>query len=146
MRCPECNKFVAYDTDVDPEVDIRVEDDGMVDGSVTITNNCEGCGCELKSAEFEVAIDFSEAVAKHKAICPDQALRHSFDVEFDCSREDRTQRTDRHGRPIKSSRYMRTYYGARASVELSCSCGESVDGGTADWADECQASSMKELV
>ena len=45
MRCPDCNKFVAFDTDVDPEVSVSVENDGSITGNVRIVNNCAECGC-----------------------------------------------------------------------------------------------------
>jgi len=40
-------------------------------------------------------------------------------------------------------RYAKHYYGASASIEVSCSCGEKA---SRDWGDEIQSSSMDELV
>lgn len=44
MRCPDCNKFVSFDTDVEPDVSLDVADDGGVSGSCRIVNACADCG------------------------------------------------------------------------------------------------------
>jgi hypothetical protein len=36
MLCPSCNKFAAYDTSIDPELDLEVGDDGVVTGTSRI--------------------------------------------------------------------------------------------------------------
>lgn len=65
MRCPDCNKFVAYDTEQEPEV--GDEDVTGSDGLYTVTAevrrvlSCAECGTELKDLSFslsaEVAVD-----------------------------------------------------------------------------------------
>lgn len=59
------------------------------------------------------------------------------------SRIDRIQTHDRHGRPIKSSRYMRRYYGARVEITLACACGETFSGSGES---ETTGSSMESLI
>ena len=45
-RCPDCNKFVGFDTDTDPEVEVGEIDteSGTVEATVRIVNNCAECG------------------------------------------------------------------------------------------------------
>lgn len=58
MRCPDCNKFVPYDTEVDPEESGDVEFDGETfRATFTRTLTCGECGSELKSAEIEIEVD-----------------------------------------------------------------------------------------
>jgi len=67
-----------------------------------------------------------------------------FEVEVDeVELTSRTQTTDKHGKPIKNRRYMRTFYGFQLSYSVKCSCGEEVASGTIE--DETQASGMDEL-
>jgi hypothetical protein len=140
MRCPDCNKFVGFDADTEPEVDVRVDDDGMVSGSVRITNNCTECGQELKQAEFEVDIDFTDEVRKHKVARPNEP--HALDVELNASRTDWMQTKDRRGNTIKSYRYMKHMYGAEGAVVLTCSCMEEPLA-SQDWGDAVSGSGME---
>jgi DnaJ-class molecular chaperone len=62
MRCPQCNKFVSFDTDAEPE-----EESTDVDGTdFTATYRrvlmCAECGDELKEASIELTHDFDDAI------------------------------------------------------------------------------------
>lgn len=137
MRCPDCCKFVSFD---EPEVEAGLEaDDGTVHGSVRVVLKCAECGSELKETQTDVDQSFSHE-------CPKAGKdgEAEFEIEGD-SIEDmqRTQTNDRHGRPIKSSRYMKTFYGFSGICTVRCcQCDEeievSIDG-------ECQASGFGEL-
>lgn len=133
MRCPDCNKFVSYD---EPQCEIgSVEiDDETVRANVTVQLNCQDCGSTLKDAEIE-----AEAAVGHE--CKPEAERgkdwepdadfkkddDQYEVESDGDAEgtNRMETKDRHGKPIKSSRYMKSFYGFTLESEIKCrKCGE----------------------
>lgn len=137
MRCPDCNKFVAYD-DAEPEVQsLEVNDDGAVTASVTRTLTCAECGTELKSAEIELNGEPTDEVAAHLKTAGEHELA------IDETGVEATSRSDSPGRP---ARYQRTYYGVELSYRVTCTTcgGEWSDEGTLS--DDVQASSMDELV
>lgn len=127
MRCPDCNKFVSYD---EPQADVQsVEIDGdSVRANVSVQLNCQECGSTLKDAEIE-----DERSIDHK--CAELATSDSdfkegdeqYEIENDGDAEgtSRIQSTDRHGKPIKSARYMKSFYGFTLETEVKClKCGE----------------------
>lgn len=141
-KCPNCPQFTSKDTDVDPEIDARVDDDGAVNVSVRLVNSCSECGDELEESNLEIEIDLSAEIRAHR----DEEHKSKvteLSVEADGSRTDETQTKDRHGKPIKSSRYMRRYYGVEVTATVTCECGsEFVAGGS----DKVAASGMESLV
>jgi hypothetical protein len=145
MRCPDCNKFVSFDTDEDPEVDLSVDDEGVVTGTVRIVNKCAECGTELKEATLDVEIDLSGDVRTHKDE-NHQSDEDSVTLEIgesDASRTERSPSVDRNGRPIRNPRYRKTFYGAEVNATVRCSCGEEFTGSDNP---EVQASCMDELI
>lgn len=168
MRCPDCNKFVSFDSEQEPELDLTVDDEGVVTGTARIVNCCEQCGQELKEATLDVEIDLSADFMAHiddvllrthkKLMNVTAEARKAVEREHrpellseEGSRTDRTQTKDRHGRPIKRSRYMRRYYGADVTVTVGCTtCSDRKTGGsfelTGTESVEVQASGMDELV
>lgn len=143
MRCPECQKFVSFDTDLDPEVTVDIDAGGMVSGECRIVNVCAECGTELKSADFEIDHDFSDVLDAHTKAHPDNT--HEFSVEESSTRTERTQTEGRNGKPLTGpARYRKHYYGAEVALTVSCACGEEVADGDATWTDEVQASGMEE--
>lgn len=151
MRCPNCNKFVPFDTEVEPE------EQGQEVGGTTFTASyrrvlqCGECGEDLKEATLEVEYDFSKDVqAEDEAEEGDGSKRepheHEFEIES-CDVEATTGAVTkcRDGRPIRSSRYMKTLYGVKCAVEVKCG----VDGCEAQASFECeqdeQASAFEEL-
>lgn len=142
MRCNDCNKFVSFDTESDPEIDLAVDNSGHVTGTVRIVNTCQDCGSELKETTFDVDVDVDagEEITKHRKKKGDHK---ELSVDTDSgSRTERTQNKDRNGKPIKSYRYMKHFYGAEMTITVTCTCGETFE---ASWADEIQASGMDEL-
>lgn len=116
MRCPDCNKFVSYD---EPQVtlnDVSVDDD-TVTASASVALNCQDCGCELKTAEIEAQATIEHACDKAVAEGEEQ-----YEIETDGEPEgtSRVQTVDRHGRKIRSARYMKTYYGFELATEVKC--------------------------
>jgi len=142
MRCNDCNKFVSFDTDSDPEIDVDVDNEGHVTGSVRIVNTCQDCSSELTEATLNVDMDFASEIVEHRG---EQAEgdHATLSVDHDGgSRTDRTENKDRNGKIIKQSRYMKRFYGAEATITVECACGEKFEQG---WSDEVQASGMDEL-
>lgn len=129
-RCNDCNKFVSYEGDEEPEDDQEFEAEQIDDGLVKVTGsmarllNCGECGSELKRAtiEFEEEIPF-----EHDAGCPtfldDEDEKHEdpdFEVEAEMYANERSQTHDRHGKPIKNYRYRRTFYGIEGTATITC--------------------------
>jgi hypothetical protein len=127
MRCPDCNKFVSYD---EPEVEVEsaeLDGDGIhVNARVIL--KCGECGTELKDAEIEGSIDIEHECAEDGK--PDDGFAEGedqFEIEEnpDAEPTDRLQDKDRHGKPIKSFRYMKKFYGFSSDVPCHCKkCGE----------------------
>jgi hypothetical protein len=147
MRCPSCNKFVSYDTDVEPEENNQEIDGTTFNASYRRVLTCGDCGEELKEAEIEVSYDFSgdiEEVEKSEKTETKEEHEHSFEIES-CDVEATTGAVtkDRHGRPIRNSRYMATLYGVECQVEVKCECGATASFTTEE---SERASSFDELV
>ncbi len=126
MRCPDCNRFVAYNQD-DPEVELEVTSEGVT-GDVRIVLTCEQCGTELKESTFEVSTD--DDLTGH------EGDEHELDVEADA---EPTTRTEGHGRGTK------TFYGYHMTYKVTCSCTPGQPVLSEEWGDDVQASSMDEL-
>ena len=125
MRCPDCQKFVAYDTEVEPEVNSVEFDGDTFTSEVTRALNCGECGNILKSAELTVEADGVKEDTTPEDACPDD--EHEWDAEATATPEMRVKDTDRHGRKIKYARYMTTEYGVTVEFTARCSkCGQEV--------------------
>lgn len=132
MRCPDCNKFAAYDDSTEPEVNIDLNDDGSFSGTVRIVLTHDECGTELKEASF----DFDGQVPS-KILAEHEGDDHSLDLE--------TSNTELISRTEGSGRYMKTFYGYNTTLDLTCSCGTEGLWST-DFVDDVQASHMDEMV
>ena len=147
MRCSNCNKFVPYDTEVDPEEESEPE---VTDQNVTATYRrvltCGECGEELKEATIEIEGEIScdKPCGEHEpapGTASDKELGNSeaeHEWEIESCTATATERSEGRGRGLK------TFYGVAVEIELKCTaCGaehtQSFDG------DE-QASSFDELV
>lgn len=145
MRCPDCNKFVSYD---EPEAELNdVSIDGeSVTANVTVNLNCADCGTTLKSAELSDEVSFDHTCETDPVEDWDEdAGDDQFEIEDDGDPEgtSRMQTTDRHGKPIKSHRYMKQFYGFELVSTACCKkCGESFD---VQLSGEEQASSFDEV-
>lgn len=170
MRCENCQKFVSYDTEVEPEESNSPElEDGVFTASFTRTLSCAECGSEMKQAEIEVSVDatITEPEDKEEPECDicgfkesecqgqdDTEAPHDFEPheehehDWQCESDDlqpteRMQTHDRHGKPIKNYRYMRRYYGVSGTLRATCDCGATAEA--AFEADE-QASAFDEVM
>lgn len=145
MRCPDCGKFVSYDTDGDPDLDgMSVNEKGEVTVDARIENACADCGTCLKSADFslEGTVDLSPFRGH---VCPDEKPQPGvppaeslplLDVEEVSS--ERTERVEGSGRGA------RTFYGVSVEVVVKCGCGKA--SARLTLSEEVQASDMDEQV
>lgn len=138
-RCPGCNKMASLEM-ADPEVELEIADT-TVKATIRIVRNSECCGEEMKEAtlepEEEIAIEDLKGHVDEKT---GEVLEgHELDVEEDSS--EGTERTEGKGRG------MRSFYGARVSYSITCSCQASGAGAicTGELEDDVQASSMEDL-
>lgn len=152
MRCADCNKFVPYDTEAEPEGDLEISEDGQLTGEVTRTLPCGECGTELKSGAFDVDQDLNEIItpvegteAEPGKVCAGH--KHTWDwpnSEITLEPTERLNDKDRKGNQIKLRRFMTQMYGFQASGDVLCKdCG--IKG---EWAvgDEMSAGSFDEQV
>jgi hypothetical protein len=138
MRCPDCNKFVGLEM-ADPEVEsIEVSEDGTVTATVHIVRNCAECGTELKSADLEMECEVD--VSGHDG-SEEEEGESKGKVEHELSVEETGIEAIEEG----GGRYQKSYFGAKVTFELSCSCDPSwhVQG---EVEDKVAASEMEELV
>lgn len=120
MRCPDCNKFVSYD---EPQCEVSTVEvcDDAVRANVTVQLNCADCGGTLKDAEIEEQVDIDHTCGEEKN--PDFEEgddQYEVENEGDAEGTNRVQTTDRRGKPIKSHRYMKTFYGFSLEPEIKC--------------------------
>lgn len=153
MRCPDCGKFVSYD---EPECEVGSDPEicgDEVTSTVTVNLNCGECGSLLKSATIDASADFSHDCKppedRNAEWEPDPKYgdgEEQYEIEDEGSPEgtSRLQTKDRHDKPIKSHRYMKTFYGFEQIVTVKCrKCGETFE---VTLADEEQASAFEEQV
>lgn len=138
MRCPDCERFVSFDTEVEPETDLEMFDD-TVQVSVRRVLACADCGTELKETQLELEMTLESIIDD----CTCQS-REAWEATEDLSPTVETQTHDRHGKPIKRARYQRTYYGVEGTITVRCDeCGAEE---TAQVGDRAQASWFEEMV
>ena len=123
MRCPDCNKFVPYDTEIAPEVGSEEVEHSIDDGKGTAqiivevrrVLTCENCGTELKDCTF----DFSEEIEVCACVNED-GIPTEMDTEVEAHPTTRMQTHDRAVRVITSPRYRKTYYGVDICGAVKC--------------------------
>ena len=160
MLCPGCNKFPAYDTSAEPELDLDL-DGGEVTGSARIVLTSECCGEELKEATFDVSINLASQLEEEiRAVegLPDDAEIDLNDYELDFS-EDGSELTDRYQtettRVLKNGtvkvekvnpRYQKRFFGVHIDVTVTATKGDKTASVSGSFDDEAQSSAMDELV
>lgn len=159
MRCPSCNKFPSFEAECPDDADLNIEET-QVTGSVRLVLNSECCSEECKEYTFDIDLDVSGEITDAVKAALKEAgqevpesgfelnLEELTDIEVEtdsCDPEDRFEDKDRHGKKIKSMRFMKHMYGVHvpititgtyAGVEFKCS---------AKWFDEVASSEMEEL-
>ena len=137
MRGPDCNKFVPYDTEVEPEEDTPPEIIGTeFTASYRRVLTCGECGAELKESTIEVSHDFGDQVDEGDDEADEKKRDHEHEFEVqDCDVEPTTETRGR-------GRRAPVFYGVECTVMVKCSgCREEV---TFTASDAVQASSMDE--
>jgi hypothetical protein len=115
-----------------------------ITGSVRIMLPCGDCGTELKEAELDFDMSFDHECPTGTPALDEGEEPFDFESEPDGGPTDRLEDKDRRGKPIKSARYMKHYYGADLTAQVKCNrCGEIIDVNTSV---EEQASGFNELV
>lgn len=151
MRCPDCNKFVPYDTEAEPEANLELDDSGQLTGDVRRVLPCGECGTELKDTTFDIDVDLNEILQINDKPANLTDCSGGGDHEWDwesaedpsVSADERMETKDKHGKPIKNSRYMTQYYGVLIEGTVKCKlCGLEA---SYEVKDEASASSFDEL-
>lgn len=152
-RCNDCNKFVSYDEDAEPEVDSADVTGDELTVEVRRILNCSECSTELKSASFTIEVNLGEQEVQPPATaneswtpCEDG---HEWEGEDDLTVENNDRRETTKEKMLKSGkkvikpikfRFQRMYYGVHVSGDLTCAkCQGHV---SIDTGDECQASGL----
>lgn len=138
--CAECGqemKETTFDVECDCADEIETHRTAMLaDAGITLSPCGENGEAVYHLADGTVAtVEAVEAVTKAHE---DLTLDHDGG-----NRTERMQSKDRHGKPIKSARYMKHLYGAEVTFTVACKCGEEF---VVQWADEVQGSGMEELI
>ena len=158
MRCPDCGKFVGFDEGNVDEVEADIdEESGVVQIEGRVVLPCAECGTELKelsvSEEIETADDFEKSVldAVKEAVGDklgsevtqewvDANCKVTYSIDAEPEFHERTQTTVKVAikkkgkvvghkeKPIKSSRYMKTYKGVTVSGTVTRTIHASVPG------------------
>ena len=143
--CSQCNKLASLENQ-EPEVsDLEVSGDENgfnVSCSVRIVRVSACCGDEMKETTMELQTESKWSEFTGGVVHDGEG--HELSVDEDSSEiTERTQNKDRHGRPIKSARYMTSYIGAQVTARVKCECGEFEE--TVDLSDDVAASSFDEM-
>ena len=152
MICPSCQKFCAFDTSNEPEVEIEVSEEGQITGSARIVLTSECCSEEMKESNFDIDIECGMDSAELEAHI--KANQCELSVEADGAEiTDRTEstktRTLKSGKVVTRSipyRYQRRFYGVSFNYTVTCSCEKDAVTWSGTHTDEVQASGMDEMV
>ena len=117
MRCPDCNKMVSYDTEMEPEE----QDEPKLEGETFTAEyrrvlGCADCGTELKEATLEFD-DTIEVPLNDTCPTPED---HEWELDVSPSPTEGRIDVDRRGKKITNPRYMKTTYGVSVSGKATC--------------------------
>ncbi len=121
MRCPDCQKFVSYGDAETSEIEVEINDTELaMNGTLYLT--CGDCGTNLKSVELASETTIEEEVFPATPDSFDEEndiVEYEIDGTPDIEPTSRSETKDRKGKPIKSPRYWKTFYGASASIDVA---------------------------
>lgn len=143
--CSSCSKFCSIELAEMDDIDFEVTDNGPDGLTVTtsevirLVQTSECCGDEVAEANLDVE-DLDVTVA-HGILCPghpdhkapdgEEATDPDYSTDAALETDDWFNATDRHGKPIKSSRYQRHMYGCNITVTVTCdNCGGTGEAST----------------
>ena len=130
MRCPNCKRFTSLET-MEPEVDDIQVDDGIITASVRIVCVCQDCGDEMKEATLEIEDEIPTEITEDH-----NGDNHTLTVEAG----DVEQIEEGGGR------YAKSYFGAKITYRVLCSCSPDSPIYESEMEDSIAASDMEELV
>jgi hypothetical protein len=142
--CSEEMKEANFDVDLDLQDQIV---DAIIAERVAVAQEeLDNAKSGADAASIEAAEAKLEA-AKTLADFDEDKLADVEITDSSAEAEDRYENKDRHGKPIKSARYMKHMYGARVSVSVKGTYdGTEFEVNDAEWFDEVASSGMDELV
>jgi hypothetical protein len=145
-RCSSCNKFVSLDP-AEPEVDLDINNEGNITGTVRLVLACAECGDELKEYNFDVDESASDKIEEH--ILAHQASEELFSLEIESDigeNEDHFENTDKNtGKPIPF-RFQKHFYGYLVGATITCTLPECKDWeANVEIKDNAQASSFDDI-
>lgn len=121
-RCPQCNKFVPLETELEPEeAELTGDEPGdlKLSWQVRVVRKCGECGEEMKEATLDIEVD--EVRLIEGVACVDgDAWASDAHGEPEVSVEDPEVIEEGGGR------YAKSYYGASAQYTITCKCGETL--------------------
>jgi hypothetical protein len=130
--CNDCKAMVKVETDTEVEIDdLQLSETGNVTCIATIADQCMTCHNELRSASFNVDLQFDR---RETHDCPEKDLGMGWTVDVLSA-----TRTERH-EPPNNQRY-KTYYGVELQMRVRCPCGEVADVQT--FVDDVQVAQME---
>jgi hypothetical protein len=172
MLCPSCNKFAAFSTDNEPEVEVEVDEVSLgtlddngepgkedpdtatarVSGTCRIVLTSECCGDDMKESNFDISDVDIEVTRAEGCTCDLTELEAEYDSAEITDRNESekvtiAKRGPNKGKEVRKTipyRYQKRFYGASVDITVKCGCGKT--SGEATWTDEIQASGMDELV
>lgn len=122
--------------EIETQEDVTIEDDGHISGSIRLYRCCSDCGSDVKETVFDIYEDID---------VPEEHKGHQLMIDVDDPEAtSRSVNKDKHGKPIKNSRYIKTMYGFEITYTVSCKdCNVEIE--TSTIMDEVQASGFDEL-
>ena len=138
--CTSCQKFASLEAaePETPDVTVNAESE-EVSGEIRLVLACADCGGELKETNLEFVANVND-LYDHAVAC-DKADNLEASVDS-VETTDRYADKDRHGKPIKSFRYRKHFYGVELSGTITCGCGSTWEWSTTA---EQQAGGFDEL-
>jgi hypothetical protein len=122
MRCPDCNKFVAYGDGITDEIEVDMSDAALcISGRLVLP--CSECSGELKELQIEESVDVADHFGKIDTKLDGEGKEMEPTVEYEVTDSNieftsRSQTTDRKGNLIKNPRYMKTFYGVEVTATV----------------------------
>lgn len=121
MRCPDCNKFASFDTEVDPEGDVEISAEGMLTGEVRRVLTCADCSTELKEAYLSFDQNLNDCLTFPVGMTQSQEeCEHEWDWQASEPQLSPTDRYDDKGGRVKQMRYMKHMYGVEVAGDVKC--------------------------
>lgn len=125
-RCSSCGKLASLECGEPEEQNLDFDGVSSVNWTVRLPRLSACCGDEVKEYIFDGDVEFKHDIVQYLSDLDVEeespAARHIVDeiavLWYNLEATDRTQTTDRSGRPIKNARYMKSFYGISGEIVL----------------------------